>query len=317
MTTRQIKVLALVALASMTLAASLAQAGPGEGGGGDLQCDARIKEVTTNLREWFQGSGPEKNSALDLSSTLNPATGRPYTKSEYTEAMAAVIAMPLRSACVHRSHTNAGAPVKVGQSPKICRTSVKGGVVEMICDSDVFLNMSGDGLQNQDLQIQQIHHEFAINVPGLEPDTASLPKLKPSTIDISSYRISRQLAKVTQTTEVRKVVVMDPAQSNVSGRDSKIMVDLNAAACNLMMAKSRKMNGEDGSTNIQAACYQIGLLAQNLSSAQSNSISSAALVCQGFREYLDKSIKDILVLSDSVSSPEAMANKYWYFGSCR
>lgn len=298
---------------ALTGAAQASEGGNGSGGG-DLQCDARIKEVTSNLREWFQGLGPEKNSVLDLSSTLNPLTSLPYTKQEYRKAMEAIIAMPLRSACVHRSPSRVGAPVTVGSTPKICRTRVSGGVVEMLCDGDLFLNMSGGDLQNQDLQIQQIHHEFAINVPGLEPDSASSPKLKPSTIDISSYRISRQLAKVTQTTTVRKVVVMDPATSVVTSGDSKIMQSANAAACNMMMAKGRKAKGEEG--NIQTACYQVGILAQSLTPAQINSLTGTSLLCQSAGGSIDQAISELQALGDSVSSPEALRNKAWYFSHC-
>ena len=92
-----LKVVTLLSLSTLAFT-GVAQAGEGGNGsgGGDLQCDARIKEVTSNLREWFQGFGPEKNSLLDLSSTLNPSTNLPYTKQEYSKAMEAVIAMPLR-----------------------------------------------------------------------------------------------------------------------------------------------------------------------------------------------------------------------------
>jgi hypothetical protein len=82
-------------------------------------------------------------------------------------------------------------PVDVNNRQKICKTLVDSSGVHITCDRDLFLKLSTDD------QIEQVHHEFAINVPGLEPDTGS----------ISTYKISAQLSNSIATVKERRLVV--------------------------------------------------------------------------------------------------------------
>lgn len=188
----------LIPFATLIGLTSIAFAGPGSTGGGDIQCDNLIQDLSFqdpngNLESWLQNGGPEKqNPKLDLSSSRNPGTGKPYTSAEYEKAMIAII-NNFRKApdinCVKPG--DRGYPVDVNDTSKICKTFVDKKGVHMTCDRELFMALSSDE------QIEQNHHEFAINIPGLEPDTGS----------ISTYKISRQLSgSIADVTERRLVV---------------------------------------------------------------------------------------------------------------
>jgi hypothetical protein len=172
--------------------------GVGSGGGGDIQCDNLIQNLTFqdplgNLESWLRNHGPEKqNPKLDLSSTLNLDTEQPYTSAEYEKAMITLIKRFKKTPdvnCVRPG--DKGYPVDVNDTSKICKTSVDEKGVHMTCDRNLFMGLTPDE------QIEQDHHEFAINIPGLEPDSGS----------ISTYRISTQLADSIATVPERRLVI--------------------------------------------------------------------------------------------------------------
>jgi hypothetical protein len=153
-----------------------------EGNGGDVQCDAVIRKIVGNIEYWVENNGAEIGP-LNLSSTHYPTNGvekaRPYSFKEYKESMLEVIKKPLYSSCVSPGDKNY--PVAVGDASKICKSSIESDGFHLTCDSIKFLQL------NKDLEIQQIHHEFATNVEGLEPDSGP----------ISTYKLSSQLGKYT------------------------------------------------------------------------------------------------------------------------
>jgi len=201
----------------------------GGSGGGDLECDAQIRGIigvdhkaqTGSLYYWYSNKGPQRDSLLDLSSSKNPASGKPYTKKELASAMLGLMNMTVKTGCTHRLGSQDPRPVVVGGEPKVCRTIVANGVVDILCDSEVFLTMKTNQLTTEDLQIQQINHEFAINVPGLEPDLASVPASTPYILDISTYAISSQLSMVTERKIVSLVMVKDPAETGFASTDRR------------------------------------------------------------------------------------------------
>jgi hypothetical protein len=187
--------LALFLLTSVSLSPAFAQRGGTSSGGGDIQCDAQIKVLASNLSDWINNNGAEIGK-LDLSSSLNSSTGQPYSYSEYKAKMIGLLSLPLNVSCVKQG--DSGYPVSVDDSAKICATSVDSSGVHMICDRALFLAL------NPDQQIEQNHHEFAINVPGLEPDTGP----------ISTYEISNQLSSYIETVTERRLVVKAAAATS-------------------------------------------------------------------------------------------------------
>jgi hypothetical protein len=91
-----------------------------------------------------------------------------------------------------------GYPVDVNDKSKICKSSVDENGFHMTCDRELFMALSADE------KIEQDNHEFAIHVPGLEPDTGA----------ISTYKISTQLAHSIETVEERRLVVNTSAGPN-------------------------------------------------------------------------------------------------------
>ncbi len=166
-------------------------AGGDQGGGGDIKCDAEIKSIVSNLQWWTQNSGPEVGQ-LDLSSSQNPNVSpmRPYTEREYERAMLKLYNLPLDSSCVVKGDSDY--PVDVGDATKICKSSVDNGELHMICDQKRFFAL------NANQRIEQIHHEYAIHVPGLEPDSGA----------ISTYKISMQLSAYTRNETERMLEVL-------------------------------------------------------------------------------------------------------------
>jgi len=159
-----------------------------DGNGGDVACDAKIQTISNDIRLWIENHGPEVGK-LDLSSSVYPGQSRPYKLSEYQESMLDLFKLPLDSSCV--TEGDSGYPVKVGDNSKICVTWRGPHGLRMQCDQVKFLALDPDS------QIEQLHHEFASHVPGLEP--ADGP--------ISSYKISQQLSAYTQDVIERRLVV--------------------------------------------------------------------------------------------------------------
>jgi hypothetical protein len=171
-------------------------------GGGDIQCDNLIQNLSFqdpagNLEAWLKSDAPEAEK-LDLSSSFNPQTGKPYSYAEYSSAMIALLESFKKYPdinCV--SPGDKSYPVDINDTSKICVTSVDNSGVHMKCDRTLFMGLSPDE------QIEQDHHEFAINIPGLEPDMGS----------ISTYKISTQLADSIQTVSERRLAVNFSASS--------------------------------------------------------------------------------------------------------
>jgi hypothetical protein len=161
------------------------------GGGGDLECDAQIRKYSTNIGAWIKLGGAYKGpKKLDLSSSLNPQTQQAFTFTDYTNGMSPLFLEALHSGCV--SPGDSRYPLQIGKAPKVCITNEEDDGIHMLCQTDRFMKM------NPDKQIQQIHHEFAILVPGLEPDDG----------DISTYQISSQLSAFTKTMPETMLVVL-------------------------------------------------------------------------------------------------------------
>lgn len=160
------------------------------GNGGDLKCDARIRAIALNIQNWIADRGAEVGG-LNLSTSLFPKSNpsRPYTIAEYNQSMLRLLHITLDSNCVRKG--DPGYPVKVGQNSKICTSFSDNRGFHIKCDEEKFLNL------NKDEEIQQIHHEFATNVPGLETDSGP----------ISTYRISTQLSDYTETVLERRLIV--------------------------------------------------------------------------------------------------------------
>lgn len=178
---------------ALTTMTALAHATGGETGthGGDIQCDARVKAIATDIAKWIKSGGPEVGQ-LDLPSSLNGQTGRPYSLAEYDSRMLDLLDRPLDVSCV--SQGEPGYPVAVQGSVKICENTLDDSGIHMICDRATFMGLSDE------LQYQQIHHEFATNVRGLEPDNGPL----------SSYLISLQISGHLQEKVIKTLAVSPP-----------------------------------------------------------------------------------------------------------
>ena len=103
------------------------------------------------------------------------------------------IAKPL-SKCAH-------GPIDVGNADKICKSWTAGDGLHILCDIDRFPRLSPDE------RVEQIHHEFATNVTGLEPDDGPL----------SSYKISVQLSGGMANVVERKLVAQSFSTSTGPG----------------------------------------------------------------------------------------------------
>ena len=165
-------------------------AGGGSTGGGDLECDAKIQDITTNIQTWVTNKGERSGTRLDLSSSVHPKTHTAYTFSQYETSMLDLLKKPVDANCV--SQGDSAYPVEVGNSAKICKTFVDAKGIHMLCDRVLFMGLDADD------RIKQVHHELAINVAGLEPDTGS----------ISTYKISKQLSAFIASVSERRLVVM-------------------------------------------------------------------------------------------------------------
>jgi len=180
--------------------------GPSNGGGGDLACDAKIQNIADNLRSWIKDHGDQSGVQLNLSSSLHPITHQAYTFSQYESAMLELLAKPIDANCVRNG--DADYPVRIGKTTKICKTSFDHIGLHMICDRELFLNLTDDQ------KIEQIHHEIAINAAGLEPDIGP----------ISTYRISVQLSASIQDVPERKLVVMSSATALANSAKLRFLV---------------------------------------------------------------------------------------------
>lgn len=178
-----------------------------EGGGGDLQCDAEVQRIAGNLKDWLMAKGPESGGKLDLSSSYNMETRKPFTLGEYEASMIDLLskggAQLIDANCVALGDANY--PVQVGDHAKICRSWADSLGVHVICDRNLFMSSL-----EPDQRIQQIHHEIAINIPGLEADKGPL----------SSYKISSQLASFTTTKIERVLAVMNSTQTSTEDAEA-------------------------------------------------------------------------------------------------
>ncbi|MGZ3747897.1 MAG: hypothetical protein ACXWRE_11075 [Pseudobdellovibrionaceae bacterium] len=206
-------------ICQMAAITALAEVGPGGGNGGDLECDAEIRKIVGNpndsgsLHYWIENNGAEIGP-LDLSSSQfpvkNAGLAKPYSFNEYKASMLNLLAKPLISSCV--SSGDKAYPVAIGDSSKICVSKLEIDGFHLRCDAVKFLGM------DQDHQIQQIHHEFATNVPGLEPDRGP----------ISTYRLSTQLGKFTVTIAERRLGLVSGKQTSaeIIQDDSQVFAQL-------------------------------------------------------------------------------------------
>ena len=162
-------------LVILLLASPLARAGNESGHGGDIQCDGAIQLIAQDLRTWIENDGPVVGR-LDLSSSLDPKTTRPFAIPVYETAMKELLGRPLDISCVGQGDPEY--PVTVRGSVKICRNEMLADRIRMVCDRGLFISLSDE------MKYEQVHHEFATDVPGLEPDDGP----------ISTYKISTQIS---------------------------------------------------------------------------------------------------------------------------
>lgn len=196
MKTKYLLILLPLGLAATALGrTSTAEAGS-DSHGGDIQCEAQIRTIKGNLLEWITGGGPEAGK-LNLSTSLNPSVARPrpYTRAEYGAAMSELLRKPLDINCVKPG--DPGYPVAVGGASKICMNTVDAAGVHMTCDRELL------GRLSTERQFQQIHHEYATDVPGLEPDQGS----------VSTYGISVYISDYLETVPLKRLAVMAPPRS--------------------------------------------------------------------------------------------------------
>jgi hypothetical protein len=181
-----------------------ASEGPGGSGGGDIQCEKVIRSIADDLRSWIADRGlnasqltPEDQ--IDLSSTTNPSTKKHFTQHEYNQAMEAKLDLPLhvdcRPACDESKNSPGCIQLDINNKDKVCTSSIGPGGMDMRCDLGRFIGSPLLKGLTDDEQIQQVHHEYAIHIKGLEPDTG----------DISTYRISTQLSKFSGWESVKRM----------------------------------------------------------------------------------------------------------------
>ncbi len=185
-------ILSLLILPLTAIAAGETGSGSGTvgGGGGDISCDAKIQDIVKNIQFWVSNKGDRSGIQLDLTSSLHPTTHLPFTHAQYENEMNELLKRPVDANCVKPG--DRFYPVEVGNSAKICRTSVDDVGIHMVCDRDLFMQLIPDN------QIKQIHHELAILLPGLEPVNGP----------ISTYKISNQLSAFIEDISERRLVVM-------------------------------------------------------------------------------------------------------------
>lgn len=155
-------------------------------GGGDL-CEDRIQQIRDDIKSWIYAGG-----SADLRfSTLS-------MQSEYKASMLEAMASA-KIQCVKPG--DAGYPVQVNGTAKVCRFDKTSSVDLITCDYQAFLDLNS---MSESDQYILIHHEFA-GLAGLENPNA----------DVSTYFLSNQISGYLEDQIVKKLVVK---RNNVQDR---------------------------------------------------------------------------------------------------
>jgi hypothetical protein len=168
--------LCLVSISAMSMSASaIASAGGTSSGGGDL-CEDQFKVVRDDLKNWVNNGGP---SGLSLPSSL--------TANQYSQGMLAQIdAAKIR--CVGQG--DAGFPVMINGTPKVCRFDINAGTKQITCDATKFMAIDPSN------QYVLVHHEYA-GLAGIEPPNG----------DDSNYGVSNQISGFLENVVTEKLVI--------------------------------------------------------------------------------------------------------------
>ncbi len=158
--------------------------GAGSSGGGDL-CEARIKIIREDLKDWINKGGP---NGLKLSSSTSVG--------QYTYGMLDQIERA-KITCV--SSGDRGYPVNINGTAKVCRFDRKQNDDQITCDFNKFQSMSESD------QYVLIHHEFA-GLAGLEIPTGA----------DSNYSISNQMSGYLVNKVVKKLSIKPNNECEVS-----------------------------------------------------------------------------------------------------
>jgi len=213
----------LIGMCLLGLYSLSASAGAGAHGG-DIECENAIRTYyVQTIQKWIVSGGPEQ-ARLNLSSTVFPGTNQPYTIAQFEAGMESVIPVDqaghvdnsrLHISCV--SPDDPEWPVDVSDAAKTCTSEQRQDGFHIKCKASKFVaidqikavtaqstNSNQERALNADEAIEQIFHEFATFVPGLEPDSD----------DISTYQISDQLSDHVQFIEIPMLVVGSAGCSN-------------------------------------------------------------------------------------------------------
>jgi hypothetical protein len=106
------------------------------------------------------------------------------------------LSFPLISSCVEDV-------VEVDDASKVCKSWIRDGAVHMVCNLSRFVGMPDAA------QYRQIHHEFATQVPGLEPAIGP----------VSTYGISDQLSDFLVTVQTTKLGILNRSDRSELGCD--------------------------------------------------------------------------------------------------
>ena len=157
-------------------------AGGDHSGGGDI-CEARIKIIRDDIKNWIVKGGHKE---LSLPSELSA--------DEYSDRMLKQIASTKVIRCV--SSGDAQYPVAINNSPKTCRFDMKLQQSQITCDSEKFNKTTDTD------QYVLIHHEFA-GLAGIElPDQED-----------SKYEISNQISDYLVDVVIKKLAVKNSANN--------------------------------------------------------------------------------------------------------
>jgi hypothetical protein len=172
----------LTAATLALLASAPGFAGPRDSGGGDL-CEDRIKIVRDDIKAWIQKGGPQ---GLTLP--------RDVSISQYSELMLEQI-NSAKIRCV--GPNDAGFPVQVNDTPKVCRFERGSFKSVIVCDFDKF-----NSLAESDQYIL-VHHEFA-GLANIEIPNGS----------DSNYEVSNQLSGYLKDELVKKLAIKPGSSFN-------------------------------------------------------------------------------------------------------
>jgi hypothetical protein len=159
-------------------------------GGGDYQCEARIKSVISDIKDWINSS----EYAINQGGYKNLELPAPLTHEEYYKKMLTQIEKAEPS-CVGPG--DPGYPVTVEGVPKTCRFDLSPAQSKITCDWQKFNHTDEAG------QYPQIHHELA-----------GLAEIERPQGSKSNYDISDQLVGFLEDTTIKKLVIFPTKKLN-------------------------------------------------------------------------------------------------------